>query len=166
MSYTELFYWLTIAENAKNFFVTFIIIFTIVAVGSTFGFLVGRNSDFTCEKDGAAERAKKWMWWSYPFLMIFWILYIGTPDRKQALLIIAGGTTLDYLANDSIAKQIPRELSTFVVSELKNMAKEAKVDLGIASQKDKLLDGVKNMSTEQLIEAMKTNPELKKVLLE
>jgi len=166
MSYTELFYWLTIAENAKDFFVTFIVIFTIIATGSTLGFLVGRDADFTCPKGGAAERAKKWMWWSYPFLILFWMLYIGTPDRKQALLIIAGGTTLDYLANDSIAKQIPREMSTFVVSELKNMAKEAKVDLGIASQKDKLLESARNMSSEQLIEAMKTNPELKKILLE
>jgi hypothetical protein len=166
MSYTELFYWLTVAENMKDFFVFFIIIFGASSIASTIAFFVGRDSDGECPEDGVAERAKKWIWWSVPFLMVFWFLNIATPDKKQALLIIAGGTSLDYLANDSVAKQIPREMSTFVISELKNMAKEAKVDLGIATQKDKILETAKEMSAEQLIQAMKDNPDMKKILLE
>jgi D-arabinose 5-phosphate isomerase GutQ len=99
-------------------------------------------------------------------MIFFWSLFIFTPDRKDALLIIAGGQTMNFLTTDSTAKQIPHELSSFVVSELKNMAKEAQVDLGIQNQKEKILEQAKTMTATEIVEKMKVDSTFAKVILE
>jgi hypothetical protein len=159
MNYTKLFYWLTVADNAKTLFVTFIWIFTIISVIATFFYFI------LCEDEKGQTMCRKWMWWSYPFMILFWSLYIFTPSKKDALLIVAGGQTLNFLTTDSTSKQIPHELSSFVVTELKNMAENAKVDLNIASQKDKILEEAKNMTANQLMDKMRVDSNFAKVIL-
>jgi hypothetical protein len=162
MNYTELFYWLTVADNAKTMFVVGIVIFTATAVIST-------TINFICRGDGDdknADVARKWMWWSYPFVFLFWSLFIFTPSKKDALLIVAGGQTMNFLTTDSTAKQIPHELSNFVVTELKNMASEAKVDLNIKDQKQKILDEAEGMTAKELMEKIKVDSTFAKVILE
>jgi hypothetical protein len=162
MNYTELFYWLTVADNARDMFRVGLVIFTGVAVIST-------SVNFICRgngEDDAAVQARKWMWWSYPFLFLFWSLFIFTPSKKDALLIVAGGQTMNFLTTDKTAKQIPHELSNFVVTELKNMASEAKVDLNIKDQKQKILDEAKNMTANELMEKMKVDSTFAKVILD
>jgi hypothetical protein len=81
-------------------------------------------------------------------------------------LIIAGGGTMEFLTTDSTAKQIPHELSNFIVTELKNMGAEAKVEFGIQNQKEKILDEAKKMTSEQLLEKMKVDSNFTKVILQ
>jgi hypothetical protein len=162
MNYTEVFYWLTVADNAKTMFVVGIVIFTAAAVISTaINFIARGDGD-----DDTAVQARKWMWWSYPFMFLFWSLFVFTPSKKDALLIVAGGQTMNFLTTDSTAKQIPHELSNFVVTELKSMAAEAQVDLNIKGQKEKILDEAKNMSAKELMEKMKVDSTFAKVILE
>lgn len=162
MNYTELFYWLTVADNARTMFTVGIMIFTAVAVISTVvNFIAIGDGD-----NNTAMQARKWMWWSYPFMFLFWSLYVFTPSKKDALLIVAGGQTMNFLTTDSTAKQIPHELSNFVVTELKSMAAEAQVDLNIKGQKEKILDEAKNMSAKELMEKMKVDSTFAKVILE
>lgn len=162
MNYTELFYWLTVADNARELFKVGMIIFTAVAVISTATHLICRGDE---DNDGA-EQARKWMWWSYPFMFLFWSLFIFTPSKKDALLIVAGGQTMNFLTTDKSAKQIPHELSSFIVTELKNMASEAKVDLNIKDQKEKILDEAKNMSAKELMDKMKVDTTFAKIVLD
>lgn len=164
MDYTSLFYWLTVADNAKTFFITFMIIFTIISVISTLWFIVDRDSDDWSEND-ATKKAKKWMWWSYPFMILFWSLFIFTPSKRDALLIVAGGQTMNFLSSDSTAKQIPHDVLNFVSVELQNMAKEAKMELGIYSQKERILQEAKTLSTEQLMEKMRSDTTYAKIIL-
>lgn len=162
MNYTSLFYWLVVADNARTMFIVLIVIFMIVAVIATICY-------FVCADDGndkGQAMSRRWMWWSYPFCILFWSLYVFTPSKKDALLIVAGGQTLNFLANDKSAKQIPSELSNFVLTEVKNLAAEAKVDLGIADQKDKLLEKAKKMSAEELMSEMKKDTAFAKVILD
>lgn len=162
MNYTEVFYWLTVADNARSMFKVGIIIFTAVAFISTAAnFILRGDGD-----DQSADQARKWMWWSYPFMFLFWSLFVFTPSKKDALLIVAGGQTMNFLTTDSTAKQIPHELSNFVVTELKSMAAEAQVDLNIKGQKEKILDEAKNMSAKELMEKMKVDSTFAKVVLE
>ena len=139
MNYVKLFYWLTVADNCKSFFVFFIVIFAIMAIVSLIVLIAAAIDDNV----DLAKLSRKWLWYSIPFLMFFWALNIFTPDKKDSLLIVAGGQTLNFLTTDSTSKQIPHELSAFVVSELKNMALDAKVDLGLNSQKEKILEEAK-----------------------
>ena len=166
MNYTELFYWLSVADNAKTMFAVFMILFTAIAVISTLWFFFDRDSeDLTCAPNSGAERAKKWMWWCYPFMILFWSLYVFTPNKRDALLIVAGGQTMDFLTTDTTAKQIPHDVLNFVSVELKNMAAEAKVDLGIVNQKDRILDEAKQMTTEQLLQRMQVDSTFAKIIL-
>jgi hypothetical protein len=166
MDYTKLFYWLTVADNAKTMFIVFMTIFTIISAISTIWFIVDRDSeDLSCSNNKGAERAKKWMWWSYPFMILFWSLYVFTPNKKDALLIVAGGQTMQFLTTDSTAKQIPHDVLNFVSVELRSMAKDAEVDLGVSNQKDRMVEEAKKMTTDQLLDKMKTDTTFAKIIL-
>src|SRR6218665_3335678 len=142
MNYTKLFYWLTVADNARTMFIVFIVIFTAISAISTFAYLANHD------EEDSQKMSRKWMWWSYPFMIIFWSLFIFTPSKRDSLLIVAGGGTLNYLTTDSVTKQIPRELSSFVLTELKNLAADAKMDLNITNQKEKVLEKAKSMTAD------------------
>ena len=159
MNWYKLFYWLTVADNAKTMFIVFTALFTLISVISTIAYLSNT------EDEDNQKMSRKWMWWSYPFMILFWSLFIFTPSRKDALLIVAGGGTMEFLTTDSTAKQIPHELSNFVVTELRNMGAEAQIELGIKSQKDKILDEAKKMSSEQLLQKMKVDSNFANIIL-
>ena len=161
MNYTKLFYWLTVADNAKTFFGWFVLIFTLIALISSVAYFICIDGS----KDDS-RMARKWMWWSYPFMILFWSLYIFTPDKKDALLIVAGGSTMNFLTQDSSAKQLPHELSTYLVTEIKNMASDAKLDLNIKDQKDKILEEAKSMSSTELMEKIKSDSNFAKIILD
>lgn len=163
MDYTKLFYWLTVADNARVMFIVFTVIFTAVSLFSTFGYLV-RKMEGEDEED--CKNIRKWMFWSYPFMILFWGLTIFTPSKRDALFIVGGGQVVNFLTTDSTTKQIPHELSNFIVSELKTMAKDAEVEYAAEETKERLVEKAKSLSSEELIEKMKTDSEYKKLLLE
>lgn len=162
INYYSLFYWLSVADNAKDFFVTMIWIFTAVCLVSTICYFA--NGDSGDEKN--QKMSRKWMWWGYPFATFFWALFIFTPSKRDALLIVAGGGTMEFLTTDTSAKKIPHELSNFVVSELKSMAMDAKVNFLTETKKEEILTKAKDMSATELMETMKTDTNFAKIILD
>lgn len=168
INWYSIFYWLSVADNAKAFFVTFITIFTSISVIATLCFMVGRDADGECPKDGLAERAKKWMWWSYPFTIFFWSLFIFTPSKTDTLLIIAGGSMGNFLTTDSSSKKIPADITKFLHRELmsktESLSENAKAELGLQPKtpKETLLEKAKDLTKEELIEYLKTDTTLTK----
>lgn len=163
MNYTKLFYWLTVADNAKTFFgwgaIIFTAIFIIVTVVRVFNSLEGdADKDFY-------NKCNKWTWYSTPFMLLFLSLWIFTPNKRDALLIVAGGSTMNFLTQDSTAKQLPHELSSFLVTEIKNMAEETKLELNINDNKQKIINEAKQLTGEQLIEKLKSDTVLKNILI-
>lgn len=165
MNYTSLFYWLTVADNARTLFIWGIVLFTIPSVIAIVSLFIMGVDEEDLNSD-ARVLARKWAWRSVPFMFLFWSLFIFTPSKKDALLIVAGGQTMNFLTTDKSAKQIPHELSAFVVTELKNMAADAKVDLNIKDQKQKIIDEAKNMSAKELVEKMKVDTTFAKIVLD
>lgn len=149
MSYYKIFYWLTVADNAKSFFWFFAVVFTLIALISTIAYFS------TIENDEGQKMSRKWMWWCYPFMILFWAGIIFTPSKKDSLLILAGGGAMNFLTTDSTAKELPHELTAFVVTELKSMAKEAQVEMMTNDYKQSVLERAKKMTGGELIEAMK-----------
>lgn len=94
------------------------------------------------------------------------LMYACIPTKKDALLIIAGGGALEYLTNDSTGKQIPKELSTFVISELKSASSEAIKEIKVSDVKEKVLDDAKKMSPTELLNKIKTDSSFAKIVLE
>lgn len=162
MNYTNVFYWLTVADNARDFFFTFMLIFTVISGIATLCYLIQKMDGYD-EDD--AKSARKWVFWSYPFMIFFWSLFIFTPSKRDALLIIGGGQVVNFLTTDSTTRQIPHELSTFIVSELKTMANDAKLEFKSGETKERLLNEAKELTGEELINKLKENPELKDILL-
>lgn len=162
MNWYKLFYWLTVADNARSFFVVAIVIFTTIFVLSTITFIVAIN-----EQDMPNTRilARKFMWWAGPIACIFWLAYILTPSKRDSLLIVAGGGALTYLTNDPTASQIPHEMTLFVVTQLKSMSKEAQVELGIQTEKERVIDQAKSMSVSDLLNKLQVDTTFRKLIL-
>ena len=169
-NYQYLFYWMTVADNARAFFIVCVFIFTLIAVIATIcNFIFAADGwDSSNTKDDNLKGqaiARSWIRYSVPFAVLFWSLLIFTPSKRDALLIVAGGGVLNYLSSDSTAKTIPKELLTFAKTEIENLGESAKVDLDIKSQKDKILDQAKSMTTDQLLDKMKVDSNFAKVVL-
>lgn len=184
MNWYNIFYWVTRADSIKDFFDVTSNIFTFLAIISfiVFVFLSAFAksviSDNQIKTDEEAETNPSYRGYRllrryfgvlfYTLLglsLITWVGYVFTPTKKETLLIIAGGGTMNFLTTDSTAKQIPKELSNFVVTELKSMAADAKIDLGISDQKDKILQEAKNMSASDLINKMKSDSNFAKIII-
>jgi hypothetical protein len=161
MNYQKLFYWMSVADQAKTFFMIVAVIASIIGLVS---FLIALGA-FSEDYDDKAK-ARKWVFFSWPIWIIFWGLWIFTPDKKDALFIVAGGGAMNYLSQDSTAKQLPHELLEFTKVNLQNLAADAKVQLGIQSQKEKILDDAKNMTSIEILDRMKIDSNFAKIILE
>ncbi len=160
MNWYSIFYWLTVADNAKSFFWVFAIIFTIICCFSTAGF-------FDSDSESKSEKTSiKFMFWSYPFAVLFWAGIIFTPSKKDSLLIVAGGGTLQYLTSDSSAKQIPHEMTSFILTQLQSMSQDVKIQVDTKNQKEKILKQAKDMTAEELLDKIKIDTNFAKIVLD
>lgn len=160
MNYQSLFYWLVVADNAKTLFVVFMSIFTAISVIASIVFVV---SGF---EDKEAPISARWMKWAIPFAALFWSLYVFTPSKKDALLIVAGGQTLNFLSSDSSAKKIPTELSNFLLTQIRAYAADANVELLGINARAKLKEEAKKLSGEELLKRIQTDTTFAKAVLE
>lgn len=165
MDYTSLFYWLVVADNARGMFLGGLIFFAVVFAVAFIWFLIANPDGHEEDNYQIRKRLQKWCWWSGPLFFLFCSLYVFTPSKRDALLIVAGGSTMNFLSNDDSAKEIPKELSSFLLVEIKNMAADAKVDLGIADQKQRFLEEAKKMSSDELLKRIKTDTTFAKIYL-
>ena len=151
----KIFYWLTVANNFKAFFVVMIVIFTAVtAIATICYFLSMGDSDVPNQK-----MCRKWIWWSSPFAMLFWMLFLFTPSKTDTLLIIAGGAVGNFVTSDSSSKAIPSDITNFIHMKLKleasDVGEEMKAQLGLQSPKEQYIDKLKDMTSDQIIEYLK-----------
>lgn len=172
MDYTKLFYWLAVADNARVFFGWAVGIFMIALVVCIIAKIAINTSTSYYGDDGIIEKAgdnkvtNKYMFRIVPFTVLFWFLLVLTPTKRDALFIVAGGQTLNYLSSDSTAQQIPAEALNLVVTELRKMGKEASVELDITTTKERVLEDAKKLSTEDLLKKMAEDVNFKELILE
>lgn len=162
MSYTKVFYWLVVADNAKTLFGWFGIFSLIVAIAWSISIA---DEDIRKGFKDNPSQIPKFSRWIWSLAILFIGLWVFTPSKKDALLIVAGGNTLDFLSTDSSAKKLPSELTSFVLTELKAMAKDAEVELGVQNQKDKILDEAKKLTTDELLDKMKTDTSYRAIIM-
>lgn len=185
MNYYKLFYWITRADSIRDFFSTTSNIFTTATIISlailvitTIGKANAIDDSYAKsveeeEKDPTVrgwelvrKHSSRWFYVFLIFCLITWFGYMAVPSKKDALLIVGGGGALTFLTTDSTAKQLPSELTGFIVSELKSAAAEAKVEWNTNEAKNKVLEEVKTMSATELIEKMKTDSTLTNIILQ
>jgi hypothetical protein len=146
MNFYKLFYLFTVADGLRTFFTVMVIIFTLICVVATIAY-------FCCAEEGKEEgqsMSRRWMWWCYPFGIVFWMLLILTPSKRDLVLIIAGGAVGEFVMNDKNAQELPADITRFLRTEIltatKDLTDDVKESIGVESEADKL----KKMSKEQL----------------
>jgi energy-coupling factor transporter transmembrane protein EcfT len=149
----KIFYWLTVAHNFKTFFTVMIILFTAVTVIAAICYFLSTDKYSGVDDQ---KMSRKWIWWSSPFTVLFWMLFLFTPSKTDTLLIIAGGAVGNFITSDSSSKAIPSDITNFIHMKLKleasDVGEEMKAQLGLQSPKEKYIHKLKNMTSEQIIE--------------
>ena len=71
MNWYKIFYWLTVADNFKHFFIVGVVVFSLITAIPTVWWLVNETDmqDADLEK-----RLRKWIFWATPFMLMFWFL--------------------------------------------------------------------------------------------
>ena len=180
MNWYSIFYWLTVADSVKGFFdatsnifawftVLSFIVLVIAKIGESY---TVDDKNLKDEKEDVADptyrswfnvaKSAKHLFYPFLFLALFtWSGYVFTPSKKDCLLIVAGGAVGNFMASDSAAKQLPGDVTKFLhmslKSEIANLSEEAKKELGVQTPKEKLIDKVKSLSKEELLEYLKSD---------
>lgn len=180
MNWYSIFYWLTVADSVKGFFDVTSTIFTWFAVLSFIALVIAKigesytvdDKNLEDEKADVADPTyRSWLkvantskhsFYPFLFLALFtWSGYVFTPSKKDCLLIVAGGAVGNFITSDSTARQLPGDVTKFLHMSLKaeiaNLSDEAKKELGVQTPKEKLIDKVKSLSKEQLLEYLKSD---------
>lgn len=164
MNWYQLFYLMTTADRLQQFFdvlsdiaTTFAIIGIIGLIIAIIGYSSSTASDYN---EQPSSDTKSWLtfrrtciWWltvTVPIAILAWFLYIATPSKKDALLIVAGGAVGSFITSDSSASKLPSDITNFLRAKIIAETKELNLE-GILPEKDTL----KDLSKEQLIELIK-----------
>lgn len=160
MNWYQIFYWVSVADNVKSFFDIFSNIFTTLAIISFVAFwlvfISSRDPDYARESSDPKEKAydrywqnaiRKAFFWFLSLSLITWAGYVFIPSKKDALIIIAGGTVGKFITSDSSAKALPSEVARYLKEKITSEINELHAET--ASQK------LEDLTKEQLIEMLK-----------
>ncbi|MBK7362696.1 MAG: hypothetical protein IPJ01_10410 [Micavibrio sp.] len=173
MNYYSVFYWLTVADGVKEVFDTFSNIFTFFTVISiiAYAIVIGCSIEYKDDKDSITsillwrKLIGRFYWMCQIICIITWLGYVFTPTKKDCMLIVAGGAVGNFITTDTSSRAIPADITKFLHlslnKEIEDLQKEVKTDirkeLGIETQKDKLIQQVEKLTKEQLIEYIKND---------
>lgn len=124
MNNYEKIYWLTRLDGIENFSIAMIVI------GSSF--ILIRLVYIAIEYSMIGEPAPSLKWYNH---LLFWTIYVTSiaslifiPTQKEAILIFAGGKTINFIEQDSSITKIPSQttsiISMFMENEIQSLKKE------------------------------------------
>lgn len=96
-------YWLTRLEGLYTLFIVLMTLSSIILISAClYTILEGIDSS-----DSRYPKFAKIIKKSLIYTVILGLLLIFTPDKKQLLLILGIGETIDYIQSNDVAKQLP-----------------------------------------------------------
>lgn len=118
-NYAEL-YWLTRLTSLTDVFS----IITVLAGLAMFGlslalFIMGWEME-----DDERKSLKKYIRYSLIVFVTFGAMRVFTPTQNEAILILAGGKTLDFVESDTSISKIPSQTTAIVSEYLEKTLKE------------------------------------------
>jgi hypothetical protein len=158
----KIFYYFTIADNLKDvtLWLTLIcgVVFVIMVLARVFS-----DSDSFFE---GMNRPAKVLFFSVMFLFVLnlfaWTLL---PTKKDALIIIVGGSVGNFVTRDSSIREIPADLTKYLhrymQREINDLDLATKKELGLDTPKDRFMDKVKGMAKEDIIELLQQDTTIK-----
>jgi len=166
MNYYKIFYWLTVSDNVKLIFAIVAIVGLVFTIILTIGVFMSGTNDVPNEYSEWQPITKRIYRASAILTFVFGLAWTLTPSKIDCLLIIAGGATGNFLTSDSSAKAIPSDITNFlhlnIQQQIAGLNSDAKKALGMQTQKEKLIDKVKDLSKEELIQFLSKDTTLVK----
>jgi len=83
------------------------------------------------DKEDADAYKKNWKWHrvlSFVFAIISGISLIFIPSRDEAIMILAGGKTMDYIQSDTSLNKLPYQTTQIISEYLDKKIKDLKTD--------------------------------------
>ena len=126
MSNIALIYWLTRLSNISGFLLTLGVISAVIIGFGIIGYSIA-IVDYPTDEEEARSRAirKRFINKTWIPILLF-IFYILTPDTKEAMLIIAGGKTMDYVQSDTSLQKIPYKATELILKKMDEYVDDAK----------------------------------------
>ena len=135
MSWYWIFYLIAMADNLSVAFLTLWIIAGILSVIAMLFWIFRGNeggpddetySNSEEEAQMIGKRSTRLMKVFIPLFTIFLTLYLFMPNRNNLILIVAGGSVGQFLADDENAREIPHEIFELLRLELRQEIDEIK----------------------------------------
>lgn len=122
MNNYEKIYWLTRLDKIEGLFCTIsilsIILLVVIYVGCAMSadFDEFKGQEKQKERKATRVNLKKNRYWLVPLMVISALITTLTPTRNEAIIIMAGGKTMDYIQTDTSLSKIPYQ-TTSIISE-------------------------------------------------
>jgi hypothetical protein len=128
MSNMALIYWLTRLSSISDLFFGLGMLSSIfIFVGLlAYTFMI---MDFPSDEDEIEYKQKRKKFFNKIWVpILFFVLNILTPNTKEAMLIIAGGKTLDYVQSDTALQKIPYKATELILKKMEDYIDETTSD--------------------------------------
>ena len=128
MGYTSSIYWLTRLDGINGLFMTLLVLGIILLF--LYFMAMGISNDF--DRDDMKDFSTRYKWSKRWFIIMIIFGGLGatfTPTTKEAIFIIAGGKTLDYVSKDTSLNKIPGQISTITSTWLEKKLNELETDV-------------------------------------
>lgn len=158
MSWYTVFYFFSLADKISHVTGIFASISGVILGFTIITWIFNRDAD-NLKHDFTTISAKIWRTFFWTSSIAFFInifLWTFIPDRKDMLVIIAGGSVGEFISGDKNAQAIPHDITRFLRKEILEATMEEgnealKEAIGIESEVDKL----QKLSKEELINLLK-----------
>lgn len=128
-NYTKI-YWLTRLDGINSFFVGMSITSTVLIIGIIVGSLMAKSFNEFYRGDELKSRLKTIEQFTSKVKWLVFTFFLGTlvsiflPTQKEAVMIVAGGKTIDFIQNDTSIKKIPEQTTLLISSFFDKQIKE------------------------------------------
>lgn len=128
-------YLLTRLDNLVSLFTTLTIVSLIgvlfLVIIYSINWIVG---DYNSDGEGTSRAISKQFKWLVPLSLVFSFLLVATPSKNEAIFIVAGGKTMDFIQNDTTINKIPAQTTILISEFLEKQINEVKASGSVTSK--------------------------------
>jgi len=128
-NYTKL-YWLTRLDGINALFCTLLVVSILAILAIIIGNLMGMDMDSCYRESEVIERKKfrqkiqGYLKWLYIVAFLSCLVVVFLPTQKEAIIIVAGGKTMNYIQSDTSLQKIPHQTTKIISDYMDKQIKE------------------------------------------
>lgn len=157
INWYKIFYYISMADGVKHFFDVFSGWFTGFSIISGIAMLIMYITINATDNYDNTERTLKmktifrptsyFFYFSFVMCLITWFGYVALPNKKDSMVIIAGGAVGTFITSDSSARQLPSEALLLLRTKMRSEISELTTET--------VKDTLQELSKEELIKLLK-----------